>query len=671
LLFHSKLSMYSNGRGGEDDAPLSSAYIDNSSDDSNHYDGVDYGSDDGNDGSNHYDGVDYGSDGDVSDGDNNNFDSEVNDLLETICDSEEEHYDILADNGEFAYSEYDQRPYISTSSPASDALYAEAQQATSTTMIAITEEEGRKGDDDIVSQAALENDLEEDATESKITSTNQDVLVAQRESKLPLLQEQQPQATPTSMYQMPQNYDVPSNNRNSNQDVAFDDGIIMDDDRSSSSSHVAGSIREMVHEIDDVLDTMLPETSGNFHHPPNDNDTIASDVSVGGTTRLTGELERAQNVFWEFSGIDARNFRGRKRPKPHLLSDDSPGCLWGIKRSTMVKLFVVSLTILGALIGMYVALRDPSHEMETSVASSVYNDPVNSSVVEAAPPTLSPMVVGEAVGSISTGSESNPTPLLDPFAKPESTFAPSLRPSNRVVPSTQRPTGIAKTSILSTQPTTSASLSPPSQLSGSRVPGEVMASYNVLFENQDNGTASLSSVDSVESRTDAGEIDQGVSSSRGEHSFAMSTNAGSSSGPWDDDDFEPLEPRGNGYYSTTYRSKRSKSSKDGKYQKKHKLTKGYYTESTRDVTSPKHRTADSLAKERLRLRKSPSTRRVEEKVQTLYYPRASKHQYHQEYPRNHHDSTRKISNWESQSHIVTIRETETRIRRRERILRGY
>ena len=136
---------------------------------------------------------------------------------------------------------------------------------TPTTMIAITEEEGSEEDDDMVSQAAMENNLEEDATESKITSTNQDVLFAQREAKLPLLQEQQPQATLTSMYQIPQNYDVPSNNRNSNQDVAFDDGIIMDDDRSSSSSHVAGSIREMVHEIDGVLDTMLPETSGNFH----------------------------------------------------------------------------------------------------------------------------------------------------------------------------------------------------------------------------------------------------------------------------------------------------------------------------------------------------------------------------------------------------------------------
>jgi hypothetical protein len=487
---------------------------------------IDNDSDDSPDDSKHYDGVYYGS----SDDDDIDIDIDITDaLLGDIGepDENEEPYDILADNGEFLYSEQDQRPYVATSLD----LMSAAEDASSPIMMPISEEEEESEDreeeeGERIWEAAGEEEEVTGTTSStpaKSDSTSKSreiVFYPGRRAKNRTLQPRS--ASPsTPMYQMPKDYNIPSKTHKSKKrdnsgesDSEGDSETVSDDDRSNSSSMVAGSIKQLVRDIDGVLNDMRPEgsfdsddrTDRAANSSYTDDATITSDVSVGATTRLSGELDRAQEVFWEFTGIDATGFRGprkkkkrkKNKKKRNWLQQPSSVCppspppgeddnnngyrrtIGDSKISTIVKLFASYAILIGIFVVVYIMTRNGT-KTETSTNSSISDDPTSSvltttptqsQVTDDAfagnPISLSPEAVTTAPSSSSSSSSNvnvnvnvNVNTIMP--TELESTLAPSLRPSKRppkMIPPTAAPTRKADTSAPTTTPTLPKTIPP-------------------------------------------------------------------------------------------------------------------------------------------------------------------------------------------------------------------
>ena len=367
--------------------------------------------------SSNYEGVYYGSDDDID------ADNDVKALLEEIGepDENEEPYDILADNGEFLYSEKDQRQYmpIGTTSPstaAMDLMLSTGEGVTSSTgMMSISEEDS---EDD----GETEEQIDEEHVDQKVSATpkrsnrrpaNPDDILFKPNSRANA-QQQQPRrpSPPTPMYLMPQDYKV--------QNVgSFDSQTDSGDDRSASSEILTGSMKQLVRNIDVVLDEM--NAQGETPNNPNDDDTIASEMTVGGTTQLSGELERAQKVFWEFSGIDATGFQKAKKSKKKKRPVASrPREEKKSKTSTIVVLLFSYVVFIGALVAIFVVLRKNINQAEISAISSADTP---STLV----PTISPVSEDNTIDNVIANTN---MPIVDSSTEPPS-FHPSFRPSKQ------------------------------------------------------------------------------------------------------------------------------------------------------------------------------------------------------------------------------------------------
>jgi hypothetical protein len=483
--------------------------------------------DDPND-SKHYDGVYYGS----SDDDDTDTDIDITDaLLGDIGepDENEEPYDILADNGEFLYSEEDQRPYVATTSLG---MMSAAEGATSPIMMSISEEEEEEEEEGERILEAAEEKEEETATgtrsrEYDSTSKSRVTVFHAGSGAKTMALQPRPVSPPTPMYQMPIDYSIRSKTHSSNkrdnsgESENESEGASesdSEDERSSSSSMVAGSIKQLVRDIDGVLNDMRPEGSFDSDDQTDrvvnssyiDDATITSDVSVGALTRLSGELDRAQEHFMmEFTGIDATGFRGPhpkkkgkkkkkkkiwlQQPQPSVsptspsgedTDDNSNGyrrTIGDTKMSTVVKLFASYAIFIGVLVVIYIMTRNGTNT-ETSINSSISNDPIPSVLITT--PTLSPVTdnafagdpislnpeaVTPAPSSNSSRNNINANANADTIMPtvPKSTLTPSLRPSKRSqksVSQTAAPTKNAKSSTPTPTPTLPETIPPTTAL---------------------------------------------------------------------------------------------------------------------------------------------------------------------------------------------------------------
>jgi len=508
------------------------------------------------DDSRHYEGVYYGS----SDDEDNDIAAVLGDIGEP--DENEEPYDILADNGEFLYGETDQRQYISTATPAPSTVAMDLMlsgtegSAASVGMMSITEEEDEEeeGDEDVGPK-----NTDTPKRSNRRSSNQQDILFKSGSGGANVEQQQQQQprrpSPPTPMYLMPQDYKVQNvSSFDSENPSGSDSGTDSGDDRSASSSILTGSMKKLVKDIDGVLDEInaqgVPQGAVNN---PNDDDTIASDATVGGTTQLSGELERAQKVFWEFSGIDATGFertkKSRKKKRPvasHPPLPNEASATRGKKKtktSTMVVLCIFYAVFIGGLVVAFVFLRQNKNQTEISAASSadalITLPPTISPAADDLPISLSPEVDGGSNANENVIVRSN-APTVAPSTKLPS-FSPSLRPSQQVrIPElTPTPTeGPEETHMPTAQPT--QPLAPtlrPTRQFWIPVPGVPTSSgrsktFNPTAKPTQHTSALISRQSSLPSNgrnaPDVGAI------GGGQHSFPVPEEG--SRRPWDDDD---------------------------------------------------------------------------------------------------------------------------------------
>ncbi len=553
--------------------------------------------------SRHYEGVYYGS----SDDEDNDIAAVLGDIGEP--DENEEPYDILADNGEFLYSETDQRQYISTtttapSTAAMDLMLSGAEgSAASIGMMSITEEENEEEDED--------EDVGQKVTDtpkrSNRRSSNQQDILFKPGSGANAEQQPRRPSPPTPMYLMPQDYKVQHvGSFDSENPSGSDSGTDSGDDRSASSSILTGSMKKLVKDIDGVLDEMnaqgVPRGAASN---PNDDDTIASDMTVGGTTQLSGELQRAQNVFWEFSGIDATGFEQTKksRKKKRLVASHPPLRNEGnatrgkkkTKRSTMFVLCISYTVFIGALVVAFVFLRQRKIQTEISVASSADTlttlPPTISPVAEDQPIALSPEVDGGSGTNENVISRTN-APTIAPSTELPS-FTPSLRPSeqHRIPALTPTPTeGPEETPQPTAQPTQplAPSLRPTRQF-WIPVPGVPSSSGRSKTFNPTakptQDTSTLISRQSPLPSNDRGTPNVGAVGGS-QHSFPVPEKG--SSRPWDDDDiFEGQDDfySDDGEYEYELHHPNRVTIKEGKHHGKQNPNKKLKFEKHRNVDS--------------------------------------------------------------------------------------
>ena len=675
----------------------------NGPNDYKHYDGVYYGSSDDDD--------DYDTDIDITD-------ALLGDIGEP--DENEEPYDILADNGEFLYSEEDQRPYVATTSLD---LMSATQGATSPIMMPISEEEEEEEEDreeeegERILEAAGEEEEEEKVAgtrsrKSDSTSKSREIAFhAGRGAKNRTLQPR-PASPPTPMYQMPLDYSIRSKTHNSNKrdnsgesvSVSDSEGASesdSEDDRSSSSSMVSGSIKQLVLDIDGVLNDMRPEGSFDSDEQTDrvvnssytDDATITSDVSVGALTRLSGELDLAQeNFMLEFTGIDATGFRGprqkkkrqKKKKKKFWLRQQQPSmsptspsgedtddnnsgyrrARGDTKISTIVKLSASYAIIIGVLVVIYIMTRNDTNT-ETSINSSISNDPIPSVLTTL--PTLSPVTddafAGDSISlspEVVTTAPSSSSNIINANAnadtimptEPKSTLTPSLRPSKRsqkTVSPTAAPTRKAKSFAPTTTPTLPKTI-PPTAAPTRKAKSFAPIPTPTLFTN----VPTLPISDKLNGTHDENEIERtqspALSSSAkanddkeetedkdgGQYSFEMPDS--SDSRQWDDDDFQPNEFMGeDDFYSNDNAYEYEKHHPDGdEYEKDSK-----YSKQGKHHGNPKVEKAHATKKDKaLKGPKQPKQRQWQE----INPPRPSP---------------------------TIIRESVTRIRKRRNVPRGH
>lgn len=438
--FDSSMSSSNPSGVGTDAVQLTRSFDSNNSDkdksaksnDSRNYDGVYYGSSDDDD---------LGVDADATRG------SLLGDVGEPK--EREEPYDILADNGEFLYSEQDRRKYISTvasatpSAAAMDLMLSSAEGVVINTMLSISEDDEEAEDEGEADVGeARREEISTPKKSNKGSSDQREIVFRPKHGiNLPLQQQQQSQnrsdSPPTPMYQLPKEYNVQrTNSVDSEQDYSENS----EDDQSASDSILTGSIRKLVNDIKDGLkDNSGDSNPQRVTNTDADDATIASEVD---TTGLSGELERAQEVFWEFSGIDATGAQKKKKAKKMKKQEElqeqrqqeapipeakyRPLC-GTAKRSTILILFLSYALFLGILVWIFLSLRmNKNSQTETSVASSIANDLASAATaaVVTTGPTLSP-VEGDA-SAISSPSESNGN-----AAASAETVAPSNSPTQR------------------------------------------------------------------------------------------------------------------------------------------------------------------------------------------------------------------------------------------------
>jgi hypothetical protein len=689
---------------------------------------IDNDSDDSPDDSKHYDGVYYGS----SDDDDIDIDIDITDaLLGDIGepDENEEPYDILADNGEFLYSEQDQRPYVATSLD----LMSAAEDASSPIMMPISEEEEESEDreeeeGERIWEAAGEEEEVTGTTSStpaKSDSTSKSreiVFYPGRRAKNRTLQPRS--ASPsTPMYQMPKDYNIPSKTHKSKKrdnsgesDSEGDSETVSDDDRSNSSSMVAGSIKQLVRDIDGVLNDMRPEgsfdsddrTDRAANSSYTDDATITSDVSVGATTRLSGELDRAQEVFWEFTGIDATGFRGprkkkkrkKNKKKRNWLQQPSSVCppspppgeddnnngyrrtIGDSKISTIVKLFASYAILIGIFVVVYIMTRNGT-KTETSTNSSISDDPTSSvltttptqsQVTDDAfagnPISLSPEAVTTAPSSSSSSSSNvnvnvnvNVNTIMP--TEPESTLAPSLRPSKRppkMIPPTAAPTRKADTSAPTTTPTLPKTIPrttaptrktntfaptttpTPPPLSSSTNLATLPISGKLNGTHDENETKRTQSPTLSSSAKAKDDNEEIEDKDGGEHSFEVPDS--SDSYQWDDDDFQPTEFMGeDDFYSN-----------DDAYQYENHHPNG--DEDEKDSKQGKHHGNQKVDKgHATKKEKAFKGPKQQQHADTSTQPKQRQWQWQESKP--------------PLESPTIIRESVTRIRKRRNVPRGY
>ena len=312
-------------------------------------------------------------------------------------DENEEPYDILADNGEFLYEEKDRREYrtLNTATPPLPTMDPE-----------IGEDDGEE---------------EEDSISGRLNSTPK--RSNRRRRVFPPTSTSAPRPpSPPILYQMPNDYAI---------DSSSFDGNDSESDSTEASSILTGSIKGLVKDIHGVLDEIKLQ-SNTTGGSTKDDDSVSSDVSIGGTTLLSGELERAQKVFYEFTGIDATGTEKRKKlkkkgnvkhEKKFQGSKPSASKVKGSRASTV--LFVLlgsSVALIGGMIGLSVFLRKRNSTGIATEASAVVSTDFRSSME----PTISPI-------SIQDNSETK-APTMEPTADPRLSVAssvPSSRPSLR------------------------------------------------------------------------------------------------------------------------------------------------------------------------------------------------------------------------------------------------
>ena len=323
-------------------------------------------------------------------------------------DENEEPYDILADNGEFLFEEKDRREYrtINTATPPLPTMDLSA------------------------ADSLGSDDSEEDSISGRLNSTPKRSNRRRRVFTPTSTSAPRPPSPPILMYQMPNDYAIDSSSFDENDSVS---------DSIAASSVLTGSIKGLVKDIHGVLDEMKLQ-SNTTGESAKDDDSVSSDVSIGGTTLLSGELERAQKVFYEFTGIDATGTETRKKlkkkgkvkhEKPLQGSKPSASKSKGSKPSTILfVLFGFSLALIGGLVGLSVFLRKRNSTGIATEASAVIS--TNSRVSTEA--TISPITKQDDFIESKFDISKTKAPTMEPTPDPQLPVAssmPSSRPSLR------------------------------------------------------------------------------------------------------------------------------------------------------------------------------------------------------------------------------------------------
>ncbi len=380
-------------------------------------------------------------------------------LLREIAepDENEEPYDILADNGEFLYEEEDQREYrsINTSAPPLPAMDLLASDSVGSPSITSISEIGEDDSED-----------EKDSISGNLNRTpkrsNRRSVFRPNSTSAP-----RPPSPPISMYQMPMDYTFDSSSFVSQELTSGNDS---ETNSTASSSIFTRSMKAIVKDIDGVLDEMnfQSNTPGGS---AKDDDSIPSDVSVGGTTLLSGELERAQIVFYEFTGIDATGTQKTKKLKKKRSNTEQKALLGSkpstsksnqLKPSTMsFILFGFSVALIGVFIAVFVFLRKRNSTGIGTEASAVISTDFRISME----PTLSPGTEQDDLILLKPDSSKTRGPTLVPTADPQlgtASSVPSSRPSLRPSEGLKLPITLVPSS--EENETSSPSLEPTQQL---------------------------------------------------------------------------------------------------------------------------------------------------------------------------------------------------------------
>mmetsp|Transcript_3832 Transcript_3832/g.10060 ORF Transcript_3832/g.10060 Transcript_3832/m.10060 type:complete len:763 (+) Transcript_3832:199-2487(+) len=526
------------------------------------------------DDSDHYGGVYYGS------SDDDNIGALLADIGET--DENNDPYDILADNGEYLYSEEDQRPYVTTT-PSLDLLSAAG--TPSQIMSPIMEEEEEHDTSQVDTNMGEQQQQQLDdggGTGALLGNPNpNDRMLKSKVRENLFLQPSRPLPSTTPMYRIPQDYTVSNSDRYGGvdyDDAESEDDSVSSESTASSSSRVPGSIKQTVRHIDNVLDSLSPrdprKASGDYtnlnERPSFDDTTIVSDVTAGATSRLSEELDNAKNVYVEFTGIDLTNRRmqQKKKKKKKTPSNQPPTTKTsdGSKETDRIKTIAASLGIavlIGTLITIYFVLRRNHISTETTVNANVRDD--SSSPIGTNPPTFLPIAdIGVPSGSPSmkpVATTVNPSssssdkiygnsgmPSMKPSAMssllPDLSSKPSQHPTVKTIKSIFAPT-IMPTAFQSTTSTASQTEIPvidSDSMSSSRRP--TMLRYNSYY----GVTQPPTSEGSIRIWKDKDNTGEDFNSNSGEFSFDMPDD---SKRPWDDDEFQPKDFRGNDdFYST-------------------------------------------------------------------------------------------------------------------------
>ena len=381
------------------------------------------------DDSRHYEGVYYGS---SSDDDVNITAALLRDTGQP--DDDEEPFDILADNGEFSYGEEDQRQYtsVATSPPsieAMDLMMSRSEGTTSPTMASISEDGEENNDEVRIEEVEEEEDLagagagalsSTPKKSNRSSSHNVGQIDFQPKKGVNLQEQLRPPSPPTAMYQIPADYKVQSASFDSQTPSENDSGTDSEGERSSASSSIlTGSIRKLMRDIDGVLDNMNSQTYSQVATNPNpiDDDSIVTDMSVGATTQLSDELDRAKE------GFEKENEEEEKKdlvPRPSPQNDSSnenQQTQRGSKTSTKFLLFACFAAFIGILVAIFVFLRSNKDQTTSEISMT------------SLPPSLSPVTDNDLI-VIDSGSSKTTRPTIQPSTESPS-FTPSLRPTKR------------------------------------------------------------------------------------------------------------------------------------------------------------------------------------------------------------------------------------------------